>query len=222
MDKTRLGAFSDGIMAIIITIVVLEIQTPAQMNVESIMAFFYSILVFFVTFIVVGSQWVKHHFIFNRCENVTNKILWQNIIYLFFLSLLPLFTKWILENPSEIIPTVAYNVLSVAIAISFQGMWRTIVKENEELAKVFDERIKQRKIDNIYFRSRAFRLISICLFLVLVFVFLFVVSVMYPSLTIIFFIILPVAQSIFNLWIDNDILQEKRIIKRNRVRLINK
>ncbi len=212
-NTTRLAAFSDGIMAIIITIVVLEIPTPKVIDTENILALLFNILVFFVTFIVVGSQWIKHHFIFDKCEHVTNKILWLNIIYLFFLSLSPLFTKWIMENPSKIIPAVSYNVLSVAILLSFRALWGTIIKENDEIAKLFNERVKQRNIDNIFFRSKAFRFISTILFVVTLLLFLFVVSFVYPTLTIVFFIILPVGQSIFNLWLDNDILHEKRIVK---------
>ncbi len=74
-NTTRLEAFSDGIMAIIITIIVLEIPLPEEMTLRGMLPLLNAILVFFVSFIIVGTQWIKHHFIFSKCEKVSNKIL---------------------------------------------------------------------------------------------------------------------------------------------------
>ncbi len=210
MSSNRLEAFSDGVMAIIITIVVLEIPLPSDINLASMLELLYTILVFFVTFVIVGSQWVKHHFIFERCEKISNKILWQNIIYLFFLSLLPLFTKWIMENPSEVVPALALNIISICIFTSFGFLSRTIISENKELEKFHIERLEMRKGHSVIRNNRKIFLIYSLVFIIVLILFVFLVSVIYPSLTIFFFVMLPVINSLFNLWIDGDIVRERR------------
>lgn len=104
IEKNRIEAFSDGVMAIIVTIMMLNIPLPGSYSRESLTAFLFNIAVFFVSFIVVGAQWVKHLQLFTMCRDISEKVLWRNLLHLFFLSLMPLFTKWIMENPGRVLP----------------------------------------------------------------------------------------------------------------------
>ena len=141
MSKNRLEAFSDAVIAIIITIIVLDIPMPETFNVAGISNLLITLGIFFVGFVVVGAQWVKHHILFTYCKEVSGKVVWRNLIYLFFLSLIPFFTKWIMENPGQIIPTVGYDIIFFLVTLSFDFMQRTVIKESS------DERLKKYSID---------------------------------------------------------------------------
>ena len=113
LTKHRFEFFSDGVMVIIITIMVLEIPLPTQFDYMSILSFIYSIFIFFISFFIVGSFWNKHHWLIDHVDIITNKIVWRNMIFLFFLALMPIFTKLVLENPTNIIPLLTYNILYI-------------------------------------------------------------------------------------------------------------
>ena len=93
MSKNRLEAFSDAVIAIIITIIVLDIPMPETFNVAGISNLLITLGIFFVGFVVVGAQWVKHHILFTYCKEVSGKVVWRNLIYLFFFFLVSFFTK---------------------------------------------------------------------------------------------------------------------------------
>ena len=93
ISKNRLEAFSDAVIAIIITIMVLDIPVPKDFTFESIRDMGVSFFIYFVSFIVVGAQWVKHHYLFNFCKMVSSKVVWRNILYLFFFITDTLFFK---------------------------------------------------------------------------------------------------------------------------------
>lgn len=193
MQTNRLEAFSDGVMAIIITIMAFSVPLPKEITTESITELVYAIGVFFVSFIVIGAQWEKHHWLFSKCETVSSKVIWRNILYLFFLSLMPLFTKWIMENPKVVAPAIAYNIVYIAVFATFHIMQNTVVKENENLRVLFEKLRNERhssKFSFIFFGA------------MLAIIAIFVLSLFYPTVSIIFFIGLPVASSLFNLWSD--------------------
>lgn len=188
----RLEAFSDGVIAIIITIMVLNIPLPASITEESIGELLMAVVVFFVSFIVVGSQWEKHQYLFCICKEVSGKIVWWNIIYLFFLSLMPLLTKWIIENPGQVVPAVGYDIVYLMVSISFHLLQNCIVKESShEFAEEIKKRRQARRNGWLFF-------ISMFIGIVLI----FLMSFVYPTASIIFFVALPVTTSLFNLWHD--------------------
>ncbi|WP_409199800.1 TMEM175 family protein [Methanobrevibacter sp. DSM 116169] len=130
LSKHRFESFSDGVMAIIITIMVLEIPIPKDFTFESILSFLYFIFIFFVSFFIVGSFWNKHHFLIDKIDKITNKLTWKNLVFLFFLALLPIFTKWVLEYPTEIVPVLAYDILYILVYTSYFQLFNEAVKEN--------------------------------------------------------------------------------------------
>ena len=81
IEKNRIEAFSDGVMAIIVTIMMLNIPLPGSYSRESLTAFLFNIAVFFVSFIVVGAQWVKHLQLFTMCRDISEKVLWRNLLF---------------------------------------------------------------------------------------------------------------------------------------------
>ena len=111
ISKNRLEAFSDAVIAIIITIMVLDIPVPKDFTFESIRDMGVSFFIYFVSFIVVGAQWVKHHYLFNFCKMVSSKVVWRNILYLFFLSQIPYFSRLLIEHPRKVIPAIFYDII---------------------------------------------------------------------------------------------------------------
>ncbi len=190
MQTNRLEAFSDGVMAIIITIMVLNIPLPTKISSESITELAFAIAVFFVSFIVVGSQWVKHHWLFHQCTQVSQKVIWRNILYLFFLSLLPLFTKWIMENPKEVVPAISYDIVFIAVSISFHVIHNAVLKESDESSELYKlSKIRKTQRPWLFF-----------LLIILGTIAIFVLSFYNPTISIIFFVALPVVSTLINLW----------------------
>ncbi len=195
LSKNRLEAFSDGVIAIIITIMVLDIPLPEIFTLNEILRFLSSILVFFVSFFVVASQWSKHHQLFSNIHNMSNKIVWRNFLYLFFLALMPLFTKWVMQNPDEVIPAIGYDLLFLFLNISYQFIRSSAFdeKENLEMKAEIAKLRTMRRFPWFHF---------IIMFAVLGAIIVF--SFYYPRISLIFFIALPVGSSLFNLVFEND------------------
>ncbi len=98
MNKNRLEAFSDGVLAIIITIMVLEIKLPGAANWNTLVQVFPVLLSYLLSFIYIGIYWNNHHHLIHSVNRVNGKILWANLHLLFWLSLVPLATRWTGEN----------------------------------------------------------------------------------------------------------------------------
>lgn len=177
----RLEAFSDGIMAIAITIMVLNIPLPSELTISSLLEFAYSIGIFIVSFIVVGAQWVKHHWLFDYCKFVSGKILWRNLFYLLSLSLLPLFTKWMMVNPKEVMPAICYDVVFLTTTFFYHLLQVTVIEENKD----YFEKKNKLHSNNIVF------LLMVSMTFVVV-----GISFYYPSISIIFFLVLPIVSSL--------------------------
>lgn len=105
----RLSALSDGFIAIIITLMVLEIPVPKNLaNSAEIWELVRSVGIYFASFIVVGLHWNRHHYILDKVEKVSNSFIWKNLIFLFSLSLIPFLMKWMIQNPDATIPAMTY------------------------------------------------------------------------------------------------------------------
>lgn len=194
IEKKRVEAFSDGVMAIVVTIMMLNIPLPASYNRESLTEFAFNIAVFFVSFIVVGAQWVKHSQLFMMCRDISPKVMWRNLLYLFFLSLMPLFTRWIMENPREVLPVIAYDLVFAAVFVSFH-LLHNVILLNDKRADQFRRQLQ------IPSKKRSFSWIVFSLFFLCV-IAVFAASFFFPAVSIVFFVALPVVSSLFNLWID--------------------
>src|SRR5690349_7032545 len=109
MGKGRVEAFSDGVMAIIITIMVLELKVPHGTGFESLQPLLPHLLSYVLSFIYVGIYWNNHHHLFHAVDRVSGSVLWANLNLLFWLSLMPFATGWMGENHFEALPSAAYG-----------------------------------------------------------------------------------------------------------------
>ncbi len=127
MNSTRLEAFSDGVLAIIITIMVLELKVPHGETQGALLPLIPNFLSYVVSFIYVGIYWNNHHHMLQVCEAVTGRVLWANLHLLFWLSLLPVTTAWIGENYSAGAPSVLYGVVLLMAAIAYWLLQQVII-----------------------------------------------------------------------------------------------
>ena len=143
LSKNRLEAFSDGVIAIIITIMVLSIPLPASFAAEKILAFLLTIFIYLVSYVVVGSFWNIHHHVFARMEKVTGKVVTYNLAFLFFLSLIPIFTRWVMENPGVMVPAIAYDLAYVLSSLCSVLIFRAAL-DTETREKMVKMRERQK------------------------------------------------------------------------------
>src|SRR5260221_55697 len=115
MEKNRLEAFSDGVIAIIITIMVLELKVPAKAGLADLKPLLPVILSYVLSFIYVGIYWNNHHHLFHSTKHVSGGILWANLHLLFWLSLFPFMTAWMGQNHLAPTPTALYGFVLQAV-----------------------------------------------------------------------------------------------------------
>ena len=127
MKTTRLEAFSDGVLAIIITIMVLELKVPHGVDLAALKPVLPILLSYVLSFIYIGIYWNNHHHLFQATEQVSGGILWANLHLLFWLSLFPFTTAWIGENHLATIPTAIYGFVLLMAAIAYEILERVII-----------------------------------------------------------------------------------------------
>jgi|ERR1044072_3459961 uncharacterized membrane protein len=133
MKTTRLEAFSDGVLAIIITIMVLELKVPHGVELIALNPVLPILLSYVLSFIYIGIYWNNHHHLFQATEKVSGGILWANLHLLFWLSLFPFTTAWIGENHVAPIPTAIYGFVLLMAAIAYEILlWAIIAKEGRQ------------------------------------------------------------------------------------------
>jgi uncharacterized membrane protein len=129
MNTTRLEAFSDGVIAILITIMVLELKVPHGDDWSALQPLLAVFLTYLLSFIYLGIYWNNHHHMFHAVERVDGKILWANLHLLFWLSLVPFVTGWMGENHFTALPTAAYGVVLLAAAIAYTILQAAIIAQ---------------------------------------------------------------------------------------------
>ena len=133
MGKNRLEAFSDGVLAIIITIMVLELKVPHEMSLDALKPLLPVFLSYVLSFIYLGIYWNNHHHMFHATKHVTGGILWANLHLLFWLSLFPFTTGWMGENHlgenDPPTPTAVYGFVLLMAAIAYYILQRAIIKQ---------------------------------------------------------------------------------------------
>jgi uncharacterized membrane protein len=127
MGKTRLEAFSDGVLAIIITIMVLELKVPYGDTLDTLAPLIPVFLSYVLSFIYVGIYWNNHHHMLHTATNVTGPVLWANLHLLFWLSLFPFATGWMGENHFAPLPTAVYGFVLLAAAIAYWLLQQAII-----------------------------------------------------------------------------------------------
>ena len=128
MGKGRLEAFSDGVIAIIITIMVLELKVPHGNGVQDVVPLLPVFLSYVLSFVYVAIYWNNHHHMLHACTTVNGTILWANMHLLFWLSLFPFASGWMGENHFAPVPTALYSVVLLMAAIAYYVLQQTIIR----------------------------------------------------------------------------------------------
>lgn len=128
MTKGRLEAFSDGVLAIIITIMVLELKVPHDTTFLALQELFPVFLSYILSFIYVGIYWNNHHHLFHAAERINGGVMWANMFLLFCLSLIPFATAWMGENHFASLPVAFYGVILFSSAIAYYILVQSLLR----------------------------------------------------------------------------------------------
>ena len=137
MGKGRLEAFSDGVMAIIITIMVLELKVPHEADLHSLKPLFPVFISYLLSFIYLAIYWNNHHHMLHAVKQVNGRALWANMHLLFWLSLIPVATAWMGENHFSLFPVILYGFILLMAGVAYYILSQTLIRihsGNKELA----------------------------------------------------------------------------------------
>jgi uncharacterized membrane protein len=127
MDKGRLEAFSDGVIAVIITIMVLELKVPRGTDWAALRPVLPVFLAYLQSFIYVGIYWNNHHHMLQACQKVNGRVLWANLHLLFWMSLVPVVTAWMGENHNSAVPVALYGAILLLTGIAYTILARALI-----------------------------------------------------------------------------------------------
>lgn len=196
-SKHRFEFFSDGLMAIIMTIMVLEIHVSSPFSLKNIEELLKSILIYFISFFIAGWFLNRHHHLIDNTKKITQKIIWRNLVFLFFVALIPVFTKLIIENNANNIAIIAYDIVFLLANVSFYVLEKEtrkqITKEEIEKIEAIRTEIMKHKYSIIRFATGCIILFG-----------LVVLSIIFPKFSIIMYIVFPVVFAIMNIFIERD------------------
>lgn len=145
MGKDRLAAFSDGVIAILITIMVLELKIPHGADLRALEEVWPSLVTYILSFIYLGIYWNNHHHLLHTVTRVDGLILWANLHLLFWLSLIPAATAWMGQNLAQPLPTALYGVILLLPAIAYYLLVLAIIRRHgadSMLAKAIGSDVK--------------------------------------------------------------------------------
>jgi uncharacterized membrane protein len=123
LSRARLEAFSDGIIAVIITIMVLELKVPGPDGLAGLLVVLPTVFLYLLTFVQIGIYWVNHHYLVDEVETVSHGILWANLVFLFCLSLFPFATDWIGVKGLSSFTTALYAAVSIFPGLGYMALW---------------------------------------------------------------------------------------------------
>jgi uncharacterized membrane protein len=147
MTKGRLEAFSDGVIAIIITIMVLEFKVPEEFDLAALRPLIPIFLSYVLSFIYIGIYWNNHHHLFHVVERISGRVLWVNLHLLFWLSLVPFATAWMDESSFAAWPTALYGVVLFIAGFAYFILTRVLLAthdRNSRLATVLENDFKEK------------------------------------------------------------------------------
>jgi uncharacterized membrane protein len=130
MGKGRLEAFSDGVIAVIITIMVLELKPPHGTELAALEPLVPTLLTYVVSFVYVGIYWNNHHHMLHAAAHIDGRVLWANLHLLFWLSLIPFVTSWVGEEVTASTPTALYGVVLLMAGIAWLVLQRSLLRVN--------------------------------------------------------------------------------------------
>jgi len=132
MGKGRLEAFSDGVIAVILTIMVLELKVPHGAEVAALLPLVPVFLSYLLSFIYVGIYWNNHHHMLHAIQHIDGRAMWANMHLLFWLSLIPFVTGWANENQYAAVPVALYGFVLLMSAVSFTLLERVLIAQHDE------------------------------------------------------------------------------------------
>jgi uncharacterized membrane protein len=136
MTKGRLEAFTDGVLAIVITILVLELKVPHGEDPQALLPLIPVFLSYVVSFVFIAIYWNNHHNMFHCVDKVNGRVLWANLHLLFWLSLVPFVTGWMNENHFAALPVAAYGVVLLGAAIAYFILTRVLLQIHDQDSKL--------------------------------------------------------------------------------------
>jgi uncharacterized membrane protein len=131
-ETSRVEAFSDGVMAVIITIMAFELKAPAGGGFSDLRDRLPALLVYILSFTFIGIYWNNHHHLLRAARQITGAVMWANLHLLFWLSLIPVLTEWIGERHADTAPAVIYGVVCLGASVAFYLLTRAIIAADGE------------------------------------------------------------------------------------------
>lgn len=132
MKSTRMEAFSDGVIAVIITIMVLELHVPRANGLAGLWSVAPRLAIYLMSFLIIGIYWINHHDLIRRTELIDYRILWANLIFLFVLSLIPFFVDYLDEKLFDTFSTLLYDVIMLLAGVTFLILRRCVMRRQWE------------------------------------------------------------------------------------------
>jgi uncharacterized membrane protein len=145
MSKGRLEAFSDGVIAILITIMILELKVPHGQDLSALRPLLPPLLTYLLSFVFLGIYWNNHHHMLQAAGRVNGKVLWANLHLLFWLSLIPVTTGWMGDNHAAPVPVAAYGVVLILSAVAYTILQAQIIAAQGPTSKLAEAVGRDRK-----------------------------------------------------------------------------
>jgi uncharacterized membrane protein len=130
MGTARVEAFSDGVMAVIITIMAFELRAPRGASLGAVREQLPGLLVYVLSFVVVGIYWNNHHQLFRAAERISGAAMWANLFLLFWLSLIPVLTEWLRDEWRHPLPAASYGAAALAAGVAYAVLARALIRAN--------------------------------------------------------------------------------------------
>lgn len=146
MNKGRTEAFTDAIIAILMTILVLGIKTPDKATLSALWSLKEVFITYALSFFILGITWHNHHHMFQIAEKINGKVIWMNTLMLFFLSLFPFATNWLGQNPMAKVPEILYGVVFFTADFGYFLLQNALIKANGENSKIYNTLGKDKKV----------------------------------------------------------------------------
>ena len=136
VGTARVEAFSDSVMAVIITIMAFELRPPQGFTLEAMRDQLPAVLVYVLSFVFIGIYWNNHHHLLRAADRISGAAMWANLFLLFWLSLIPVQTEWLRDQYLHALPTAAYGVVALAAGFAYSILVRTLIKANGSDSRV--------------------------------------------------------------------------------------
>jgi uncharacterized membrane protein len=130
LGTARVEAFSDGVIAVIITIMALELRAPQGASLDAVREQLPGLLAYVLSFVIIGIYWNNHHHLLRAAERISGAAMWANLFLLFWLSLIPVLTEWLRDEYRHALPAAAYGAVALTAGIAYAILTRTLIRAN--------------------------------------------------------------------------------------------